>query len=86
MAGSYELRIRRAAEKEIRDLPSGVRLRVVGRIRGLADDPRPKGCEKLAGFDAYRIRVGAYRIVYTIVDRILVVEVVRVAQRREAYR
>jgi mRNA interferase RelE/StbE len=86
MTGSYELRIRRSAEKEIRDLPRDVRLRVVSRIRDLAVEPRPQGCEKLAGFDAYRIRVGTYRVVYTIADRVLTVEVVRVAHRREAYR
>lgn len=86
MTGSCELRIRRSAEKEIRDLPAAVRRRVIDRIAGLAADPRPHGCEKLAGWDAYRIRVGAYRVVYTVSDRVLVVEVVRVAHRREAYR
>ena len=86
MTGSYEIRIRRSAEKEIRDLPRDVRLRVVNRIRDLAADPRPKGCEKLAGVDGYRIRVSAYRIVYTIEDRVLLVEIVRVAHRREVYR
>lgn len=87
MTGSYELRIRRSAEKELRDLPAAARRRVIGRIRRLAADPRPHGCEKLAGWDdAYRARMGAYRIVYTVSDRVLVVEVVRVAHRREAYR
>jgi mRNA interferase RelE/StbE len=86
MTGSYELRIRRSAEKEIRALPRDVRRRVIDRIRRLPADTRPAGCEKLAGVDAFRIRVGAYRIVYTISDRVLVVEVVRVAHRREVYR
>jgi mRNA interferase RelE/StbE len=86
MQGSYEILIRRSAEKEIRDLPIGARARVVDRIRALADEPRPTGCEKLSGRDAYRIRVGEYRVIYTVEDRILVVEVVRVAHRKEAYR
>jgi mRNA interferase RelE/StbE len=86
MTGSYEILIRRSAEKEIRDLPHEVRSRVVERIRALASSPRPAGCEKLAGRDAYRIRVGLYRIVYTIEDRRLVIEVVRVAHRKDAYR
>ena len=86
MKGSYEILIRRSAEKEIRDLPIGARARVVARIRALAETPRPPGCEKLSGRDAYRIRVGEYRVIYTIADRILVVEVVRVAHRKDVYR
>ena len=86
MTGSFELRIRRSAEKEIRDLPGEVRSRVVERIRALASSPRPPGCEKLAGRDAYRIRIGLYRVIYTVEDRRLIIEVVRVAHRKEAYR
>jgi mRNA interferase RelE/StbE len=86
MKACYSLVIRRSAEKEIRDLPRSARLRVVERIRGLAAVPRPPGAEKLAGRDAWRVRVGAYRIVYTIDDGALVVEVVRAAHRREVYR
>lgn len=83
---SYELRIRRSAEKEIRKLPGEVRQRVVDGIRALADEPRPHRCEKLTAQDAWRIRVGTYRVVYTIDDQAVVIEVVRVAHRREAYR
>jgi mRNA interferase RelE/StbE len=86
MKGSYEILIRRSAEKEIRDLPISARARVVDRIRALVDEPRPPGCEKLSGREAYRVRVGEYRVIYTIEDRVLVVEVVRVAHRKDAYR
>ena len=86
MKGSYEILIRRRAEKEIRDLPVGARARVVDRIRALADEPRPPGCEKLSGREAYRIRIGEYRVIYTIADRVLVVEIVRVAHRKDVYR
>ena len=49
--------------------------------------PRPAGCRKLSGTDdAYRIRVGDYRIVYQILDRVLIVYVVRVAHRKDVYR
>jgi len=84
--GSYEIRIKRSAEKEIRALEKKPRRRVVRAIRALADDPRPPGCEKLTAEQAYRIRVGRYRVVYTIEDQVLVVVVVRVAHRREVYR
>jgi mRNA interferase RelE/StbE len=56
-------------------------------MRGLANDPRPPGCDKLAGLEAlYRIRVGHYRIVYQIRDQELVVLIVKIRHRREVYR
>jgi len=84
---SYRVFIKRSAQKEIRDLPSlRVRRAIVARIQALADDPRPPGCVKLTGADKYRIRQGAYRILYTIDGDRLVVLVVRVAHRKDAYR
>jgi mRNA interferase RelE/StbE len=73
--------------KELRDLQRGDLQRVMDRIRGLSDDPRPTGCEKLAGMvNAWRIRSGNYRIVYTVDDRVRVVTITRVGHRREVYR
>lgn len=63
------------------------RKRIVAAILALADEPRPVGCEKLAGAsDRYRVRVGRYRIVFSIADRDLIVLVVRVAHRKDVYR
>lgn len=68
-------------------LPKKVQGRVAAIIDGLANQPRPQGVEKLSGHDhAYRIRVGDYRIVYTIQDQVLIVEVIRVAQRGKVHR
>jgi mRNA interferase RelE/StbE len=65
----------------------GDRQRIVARILALGDDPRPVGYEKLAGqADRYRIRIGRYRVVYSISDQDLVVLVVRVADRKDVYR
>jgi mRNA interferase RelE/StbE len=58
----------------------------MARIRSLADDPRPAGCEKLSGSERYRVRQGVYRIVYEIEDHRLVVLVVKVGHRRDVYR
>ena len=56
-------------------------------IDGLARQPRPAGCTKLIGADdAYRIRVGDYRIVYQIMDRVLIVWIIRIAHRKDVYR
>ncbi len=80
------VQIRRSAEKEIARLPLRDRQRIVERIAGLAVDPRPPGCTKLSGQDKYRVRQGAYRVVYTIDDAVVTVIVVRVAHRRDVYR
>ncbi|MDT8367445.1 MAG: type II toxin-antitoxin system RelE/ParE family toxin [bacterium] len=55
-------------------------------MQGLADNPRPHGCEKLSGQEKYRLRQGRYRILYRILDDEVVVIVVKVAHRKEAYR
>ncbi|MDJ0761547.1 MAG: type II toxin-antitoxin system RelE/ParE family toxin [Myxococcota bacterium] len=86
MPTSYEINIKRSAEKEIKSLSTKIRQRVIHAILNLAENPRPRGCEKLSQREAYRIRVGRYRIVYSVFDRILVVEIVRVAHRKEVYR
>ena len=83
---TYSVLIKRSAEKEIARLPLVLRRRVIDRIAGLAEEPRPPGCAKLSGQDKYRLRQGAYRIVYTIDDDIVTVVVVRVAHRSDAYR
>lgn len=68
-------------------LPTKVRPRVVAALEGLRNDPRPPGCAKLHGTDDFwRIRVGLYRVVYTIQDEELIVLVVRVAHRKDVYR
>lgn len=87
MPGPYRIEIKRSAAREIRAIGRKQdRQRVVDRIGSLADDPRPAGCTKLSGQDAYRVRQGAYRIVYTVADDVLVVEVVKVGHRRDVYR
>jgi mRNA interferase RelE/StbE len=59
---------------------------VLGRIEALAHTPRPPGAIRLTGGDAYRIRVGDYRIIYAVADELLVVLIVKVGHRREVYR
>lgn len=85
---SYSVLIKPSAAKEIEAVDQKKdRQRIVASILALAEEPRPVGCEKLAGqHDRYRIRVGRFRIVYSIIDAELVVLVVRVADRKEVYR
>lgn len=87
MAGC-SVRIKTSAAKELAAVePRAVRVRVVSRIQALARSPRPRGSQKLAGeAERYRIRQGAYRIVYSVGDEQRIVEVVKIGHRRELYR
>jgi mRNA interferase RelE/StbE len=85
---SYKVFIKPSAAKEIEAVGQREdRQRIVTRIRSLARDPRPFGSERLTGKgDLYRIRVGRYRVVYSVGDAELVVLVVRVGHRKDVYR
>lgn len=83
----YELRLKPSVAKDLRGIPKADVRRILLRVEALREDPRAQGCEKLAGAeDLYRVRQGSWRIVYSIDERIVVVEVIRIAHRREAYR
>ena len=83
----FEILIKRSAAKEIEAISRKKdRQRIVRKIRQLAEDPRPPGCQKLSGRDRYRIRQGPYRIVYSVEDDRLSVYVVKVGHRGDVYR
>ena len=82
----YKIRIKPSAVKELEALPNKDLSRVVRRIQGLANNPRPPGCEKLSREEKYRVRQGSYRVVYAISDDERTVVVVKVGHRREVYR
>ena len=83
---AYQVTVTPPANKAIARFPLSVRARIAERLLSLADDPRPHGSLKLQGEDAYRIRVGDYRIIYTIEDDRLLVLVVDVGHRGDVYR
>jgi len=83
---SYELVFKRSVAKDLRELPKADVKRLLQRIRSLAGDPRPPGCEKLSGHERYRVRQGVYRIVYEVDDHVLIVLVVTIGHRRDVYR
>ncbi|MCC7409243.1 MAG: type II toxin-antitoxin system RelE/ParE family toxin [Phycisphaeraceae bacterium] len=83
----YQVHVLPSAGKVIERLPRDVRNRVAGVIDGLAENPRPAGCKKLAGQDdLWRARAGDWRIIYSIEDRKLIVLVVKVGHRKDVYR
>jgi mRNA interferase RelE/StbE len=82
----YTVFIRKSAQKSIARLASSLQDRIFHAIRELAGNPRPLGVKKLAGREAWRIRIGDYRVIYEICDDRRVIIVVVVGHRREVYR
>jgi len=82
---SYSIEIKKSAAKEISKLPNKEIHRIVKKIQALSQEPRPDGCKKLSGDEKYRIRVGHYRILYSIEDDVLVVYIVKVGHRKNIY-
>jgi mRNA interferase RelE/StbE len=82
----YTILIERYAQKQIMKLDKKVIPLIKASIADLADNPRPYGYKKLKGEDAYRIRVGDYRIIYEIDDGKIIVTVVSVGHRKDIYK
>ena len=82
----YYVAFASSAEKELKKLPGQLIARLIPRLEDLASNPRPSGCKKLkGGDDEWRIRIGQYRVVYTIDDAKLRVDVTRIRHRSEVY-
>jgi mRNA interferase RelE/StbE len=81
----YRVELRPAAVRALRKLDPAVRPRIQGAIALLAHNPRPAAARQLRGRAGYRVRVGDYRIIYTIADDVLVIVVVTLGHRREVY-
>ena len=84
---SYRIEIKPSAAKELEKLLRKMISRIVATIEGLAENPYPPGVRKLAGFEhTYRVRVGDYRVLYDVLDKRLVIEIIRVRHRKDAYK
>jgi mRNA interferase RelE/StbE len=83
---AYRVVVTPPADRAIAKLDASMRRRVADRLAALANNPRPRGSVKLSGREEYRIRVGDYRIIYSIVDDRLLVLVIDVGHRRDVYR
>lgn len=82
---SYDILILRRAQDYIKGLAAGEQKRIYEVIETLHDTPRPRGSIKLHGTDAYRLRVGDFRIIYVIREQKLLVVVIVVGNRRDIY-
>ena len=83
----YTVVFARSARRELERLEAGVAGRIISRVEALAEDPRPRGCVKLQGAaDLWRIRIGDYRVIYSLNDDARLVDVRVVRHRSDAYR
>lgn len=89
----YQIFYKKKAEKELNKLPVQIAEKIADAIELLAENPRPHGYKKLNEFniphapkDLYRIQVGNYRVIYSIEDNVLTVEVFKIADRKEVYK
>ena len=83
---AYKLFFKKSVQKDFDTISKKDLKRILSRIKTLAENPRPPGCEKLTGQERYRLRQGQYRIVYSIQDDELTVWIVKVGHRNDIYR
>ena len=83
---AYTVLVERYALKQILKLDKKIIPEIKAAIASLAHNPRPNGFKKLKGEDAYRIRIGDYRIIYEIDDDIILVTVISAGHRKNIYR
>jgi mRNA interferase RelE/StbE len=81
----YAVILAKSVQKQLDKLLQDVSPKIVRRLAGLESDPRPADCKKLKGSEAWRIRIGDYRVIYEIRDRQLLVIVIAVGHRRDIY-
>ena len=85
--GCYKVEWKNSAKKELKRLPRQVITKVISAVEKLPNNHHPAGSKKLVGTEhTYRLRVGDYRIVYSIQNDLLIIEVVRVAHRKDVYK
>jgi mRNA interferase RelE/StbE len=79
--------MKKSAVKEMELLPKKIAQSITSAIFFLADNPRPRGCKKLSGSvnNFWRIRIGDYRVIYTIDDEIKIIDIQKVGHRRDIY-
>jgi mRNA interferase RelE/StbE len=82
----YEVLLSKAARKALASFPGFIHNKIVEDISHLSVVPRPVGCIKLKGYkNAYRIRVGDYRVIYEIEDKVLRILIVAIGNRKNIY-
>jgi mRNA interferase RelE/StbE len=83
----YRIEWKPSAVQELKNLPRQIVGRIVNAVEQISTEPYPTGVRKLVGSEhSYRIRVGDYRIIYSVMASALIIEIIRVGHRRNVYR
>jgi mRNA interferase RelE/StbE len=83
---AHRIELSPAAARQLKKIDRAILPQIAAKIDSLASDPRPRNCEKLSGYEGlYRVRVGDYRIIYAVEDRLVLVVVLKVGNRAEIY-
>ena len=91
---NYRVSFLSAAKKQFEKLPQNIQLRIYKKIKALSQNPRPHGVEQLTDFEIhgdifkklFRIRIGDYRLIYSIEDEIITISIIRIKHRKEVYK
>jgi mRNA interferase RelE/StbE len=84
---TYQVVLSNTAKKDLSKLPTQVVNKIIPVLEALQNNPRPNGCKKLKGFkDLWRVRIGNYRIIYSIDDVILLIDVREIGDRKDIYK
>jgi mRNA interferase RelE/StbE len=83
----YKIEWKQSAKKELKKLKKAVIPRIIKAVESLSINPHPTGSRKLQGSEhLYRVRLGDYRIVYSVENKILLIEIIRIGHRKDIYR
>ena len=82
---TYQVELRPAAVRALKRIDHQDRDRIRGAIALLGEDPRPPGAKALQGRPGLRVRIGDYRVIYTVDDNVLIVAVITLGHRRDVY-
>lgn len=84
--GSFNLRFKASVKKDLKAIPRKDVLRILEVVDGLANNPYPLNSKQLVGRNAWRVRIGVYRVIYTIDNQEVVIEIIKVGHRKDVYR
>ena len=82
----YSIIYKKTSARELLNLPAEPAIRIRNAINNLATTPFPRDCKKLTGIEAYRIRIGNYRVIYSVESSKLIILIIKIAHRRDVYR
>ncbi len=83
----YNISIKKTASKELERLPNKTIILITNSIYTLSTEPRPIGCKKIKGskMDLWRIRIGDYRVIYSVDEEVKIIDIKKVGHRKDVY-